>query len=288
MRVSVVQVHPSLPDQKGWPFGQPFFCFSASNQPFELLQIRTGRHSINLVAYRDRFAYHPSTPPGVFNTFPASTNMMKYLLPATLIAILAPALTAAQNPDIQSLDVQATITGLAQPAQTSITFAEIRFSPMLKEPIVVSGVLGYLGPQALDRHVLIPYVEDTEIRSDSIKVNREGEAERTFALSRAPELQGLLHAFSALLAGDHATADREFTIEGNGTTELWTLQLTPRDKKVRQRMQEIRVDGHGNVPRCFWMSRDSESFSVMLLGVAAPSELALPPTREWLQEKCTT
>ncbi|MES2605841.1 MAG: LolA-related protein [Pseudomonadota bacterium] len=207
--------------------------------------------------------------------------MMKYLLTATLISILVPATAAAQN-----LDVPSIIAGLAQPAQTNTDFAEARFSPLLKAPVVVSGVLGYGGPQALDRHVLVPYLEDTEIRSDTIRVNREGEAERTFALGRAPELQGLLHAFSALLSGDHAAIEHDFTIEASGTAEQWTLHLIPRDRKIRQRIRDIRIDGQRTVPQCFWMDRDSESFSVMLLGVVAHIELPEPLTRDWLQTRC--
>src|SRR5688500_4363116 len=106
----------------------------------------------------------------------------------TVLALIAtPALA-------QDIDAQATIAALAQPEQSAIDFTEVRFSAMLKEPLVISGVLNHSGPQALDRQVLVPYRETTQIRADSVTVSREGERERRFAIRRAPELQGLLRA----------------------------------------------------------------------------------------------
>lgn len=213
----------------------------------------------------------------------AGLEMRKFLRVATFTAFLVPAAAAAQD-----IDVQATISRLVQSEQTSIDFTEIRFSPMLKEPLMVSGTLGYIGPQSLDRHVLTPYREDSEIRSDTVKVSREGEPDRTFALRRAPELRELLHVFSALLAGDHATLSRDFVIEAKGTTQDWQLGLTPRDTGVSELIQQIRISGHGDSPQCFWMFRDENSFSVMLLGMAAHTDLPHPLTVEWLQTSCST
>lgn len=209
------------------------------------------------------------------------THLMKHLLATTFSALLVSAPATAQN-----VDVQLTISRLAQPAQTSIDFTEIRFSPLLQAPLILSGVLAYIGPQTLDRHVLVPYREDSEIRSDTVHVSRAGEPERTFALRRAPELQGLLFAFSALLAGDHATLARDFTIDASGSGQIWQLGLTPNDVRVQEHIQQIRVDGNGDLPQCFWIFRDSNSFSVMLLGVAAHTDLPQPLTREWLQTRC--
>jgi hypothetical protein len=209
--------------------------------------------------------------------------LMNYLPTAALALLLAPAMAMAQD-----AKVQATILSLAQPAQTNIDFTEVRFSPMLKEPIIISGVLGYLGPAALDRHVLLPYREDTEIRKDAVRITREGEPERTFALRRAPELQQLLDVFSAILAGDHATIYRDFTVNASYHDQVWQLDLIPRAANIRKRVSEIRIDGHDSLPTCFWISRDETSFSVMLLDAAARTELPQPLTRAWLQTECST
>ena len=50
----------------------------------------------------------------------------------------------------------------------------------------MSGELGYSGPTSLDRRVLQPYREHTTIRGESVRVEREGEPARSFALSARP------------------------------------------------------------------------------------------------------
>jgi hypothetical protein len=159
---------------------------------------------------------------------------------------------------------------------------------MLKEPLVISGVLGYAGEQALDRRVLSPYREETQIRNDRVTVRRDGEPERRFALRRAPELQGLLHAFSALLAGDHAALDEEFTIVAKGTTQSWQIELTPRDSRLRERIPQFLIDGRDKQAQCFWLPGTDAGLSVMLLGALAHTELPSPLTREWLQMTCAS
>lgn len=208
---------------------------------------------------------------------------MRGLLPALVATAIGSAPAAAQD-----LDAEATIAALAQPEHSNVAFTEVRFSTMLKDPLVVSGVLGYIGPQALDREVSSPYREETRIRADSVTISREGERERRFALRRAPELQGLLGAFSALLAGDHAALDRDFTIVASGSTQTWQLDLTPRDARLRERIPQFRIDGHDRQAQCFWLLGDDTSFSVMLLGALASVELASPVTREWLQARCAS
>ena len=85
-----------------------------------------------------------------------------------------------------AIDADALIARLARPAPASIAFTEVRVSPLLREPLVVSGELEFSGPASLDRHVRKPYREDTAIRGESVRVEREGEAPRSFALKRAP------------------------------------------------------------------------------------------------------
>lgn len=179
------------------------------------------------------------------------------------------------------------IARLARPAPASIDFAEVRFSPLLQQPLVVSGSLGYSGPAALDRHVQRPYREDTEIRGDSVTVKRDGDPDRTLALKRAPELQGLLNAFTALLTGDQASIEKNFSIEASAEGSSWRLDLAPLDKRIRRRTRQIKIDGHAGTPRCLSMENANGGASVMLLGPAAHTALPDPLTREWLSRFCS-
>jgi hypothetical protein len=184
------------------------------------------------------------------------------------------------------VDTGALIRRLARPAPGSIAFTEIRFSPLLQQPLVVSGTLGYSGPAALDRHVTRPYREATEIRGESVKVTREGEPARSFALRRAPELQGLLKAFTALLAGDQTEVEKDFTVAAMGNEASWQLILTPRDARARRRVKQVEINGREGAPHCFAVVNSNQGASIMLLGAAADTELPQPLTREWIARFC--
>ena len=185
-----------------------------------------------------------------------------------------------------ALDADALIGRLAKPAPATIAFREVRFSPLVNEPLIVAGELGYAGPTSLDRRVIDPYRETVAIRGESVRVEREGEPPRSFGLNRAPELRGLLNGFTALLAGDPASIKRSFRIEASGGDDAWTLELTPADARARRRLQQIVVNGRADLPRCFTMLTANGGASVLLLGVAADRELPKPTTLDALKQLC--
>lgn len=186
----------------------------------------------------------------------------------------------------EGLDADALIGRLAKPAPASIAFREVRFSSLVNEPLIVSGELAYAGPASLDRRVSAPYRETVEIRGESVRIEREGERPRTFGLNRAPELRGLLSGFSGLLTGDPAAIERSFRADASGTDDSWMLQLTPADARAQRRLQQIIVNGRGDVPRCFTMLTADGGASVLLLGDMAHRELPAPTTRDALEQLC--
>ena len=190
--------------------------------------------------------------------------MIRRVLPLVPLMLL-PATPAA------ALDADALIARLAKPAPASIAFTEVRVSSLLREPLVVSGELEFSGPGSLDRHVRKPYREDTSIRGESVRVEREGEQSRSFALKRAPELRGLLTGFSSLLSGDVPGLKQSFDVQVQGTEASWTLQLVPLDARARKRLQKLEIVGHDATPRCFSLLNGDGGASVMVLGEAAAS-----------------
>jgi hypothetical protein len=194
--------------------------------------------------------------------------------------LCAPAIGSAAN------DADALIARLAKPAPASIAFTEVRFSRLLRAPLIVSGQLSYNGADSMDRQVEQPYREHTAIRGESVRVEREGEQPRSFALKHAPELRGLLSGFSALLAGDVAAIKRSFSVAMDGDNGSWTLELTPNDARARKRLNQIVVDGSEAEPHCFSMLNADGSKSVLLLGATATNAVAANVTAEDLQKRC--
>lgn len=178
------------------------------------------------------------------------------------------------------------IARLARPAPATISFTEVRFSRLLRAPLIVSGDLGHAGPESLDRRVTTPYREHTAIRGESVKVEREGEKPRTFALKHAPDLRGLLSGFSAILSGDIEALRKTFDVRLSGDDDAWRLELTPTDTRTRRRLQRIEINGREGEPRCFSMSTADGATSVLLLGDTAREPVAEDVTLVALQRRC--
>jgi hypothetical protein len=177
-----------------------------------------------------------------------------------------------------NLDANALIQRLAKPAPATIHFKEWRFSALLEQPLVVSGELRYLAVDHLERFVQQPYRENTTIRGESVRVARDGEKLRTFALKRAPELKGLLSAFGALLTGDSSAVEKNFKVSASGKAERWELTLVPREPRARQHIAQLIVTGTANEPSCLMMGKAGDSQSIMLFADyaqrAVPSDVS--------------
>lgn len=193
---------------------------------------------------------------------------------ATVLAAVLPSWAGAA-PDSSEL-----IARLARNPPARIAFTEVRLSSLLAEPLVVSGTLEYAAAGVLKRHVESPYRESTTLGGESVRVERDGEAPRTFALRRAPELRGLLAGMTGLLRGDAAALESDFEITATGDDERWRLDLDPTHARLRERLAEVVVLGRGMEPVCYVIRDDRGGASVMLLGTAAagplPQPIALP------------
>jgi hypothetical protein len=178
------------------------------------------------------------------------------------------------------------IARLARPPPASVAFTEVRFSTLLREPLVVNGTLKYEAPGVLERHVEIPYRESTIIRDETVRIERDGESQRTFALRRAPELRGLLTVMGGILAGDGSLIARHFDVTASGDDARWRLDLTPTDDRLRQHLTDIVIVGGEGELRCFVLRGDRNGASIMLLGAAAAWPLSPPLAMPELLDRC--
>jgi hypothetical protein len=196
-----------------------------------------------------------------------------------MLALLA--LIATANPPADSTptpDAAARIAKLARPAPADTAYTEVRFVAMLKRPLVLHGTLHYGGPGELGKRVDAPYRETTTVSAGKVDVEREGRAAQHFSLERAPELQVMLSAFSALLGGDAAALAQHYAIALVEHGERFTLTLTPRDRGLARHLRAVVVDGAGSEPACFSLQQADGDRSVMLLGALAAAPLPETPT----------
>ncbi len=187
-----------------------------------------------------------------------------------------------------ALDVDSLLAKLARPAPATTPFVEVRYSKLLDQPIVVKGQLEYHEDGALVRAVQAPFKERTEIRGETVTVERVGNSPRRFSLKRAPELRSMLSGFSAVLGGGRASLEQDFNLALKGEPDRWQLSLTPKSASVGKYVHDILIQGHDNEPRCIVATPPDQQASVMLVGKAAETTLPTPIQREWLDHFCAS
>lgn len=125
----------------------------------------------------------------------------------------------------------------------------MRSSPLLKDPLRVSGEYRHPDADTLVREVRAPYQETTTIHDGKASIQR-GSSTRTFALSRAPQLATLQTSFGALLRGDRQQLQSAFALDTSGVREKWRMVLTPKDAALARQVRDITLFGRGSELRC--------------------------------------
>ena len=203
--------------------------------------------------------------------------------------LLAGALLASPSratPPEAKLDAATLVAALKREAPARTAYAEVRFSGLLDRPLVLHGELEYLGPGQLGKRVDAPYKEQTKVANGEASVQRGSRAPRTFSLGQAPELEGFLRGFAALLGGDAAALARDFTLAASGSTDAWQLVLKPRDVRLARRVTAITVDGSGSTPLCFRTREADGDLSVLLVDRLAEAKLAVQVSQPQVDALC--
>src|SRR5262245_31588660 len=160
------------------------------------------------------------------------------------LLLLAPAICFAA-PDVDGL-----LAKLARPAPATTPFVEVRYSKLLDQPIVVKGQLEYHEDGALVRAVNEPFRERTEIKGETVTIERVGKSPRRFSLKRAPELRSMLAGFGAVLGGSRASLEQDFNLALQGDEHHWQLAMTPKLPTMGKYVRDIVMHGGANEPKC--------------------------------------
>ncbi len=146
----------------------------------------------------------------------------------------------------------------------------MRSSPLLKNPLRVSGEYRHPDTGTLVREVRAPYQETTTIHDGKASIQRGGST-RTFSLSRAPQLATLQTSFGALLRGDRQQLQSAFALDTSGVREKWKMVLTPKDAALAKQVRDITLFGRGSELRCIetQLAKGGEVQRTLLASAAA-------------------
>lgn len=184
------------------------------------------------------------------------------------------------------LDAATLVASLKRAVPARTAYTEVRFSGLLDRPLILRGELEYLGPGKLGKRVDSPYREQVSVAAGEASVRRGDAPPRTFSLSQAPELEGFLRGFAALLGGDASTLAQDFSLSASGTPARWQLVLKPRDSRLARRITAIEVDGVDAAPRCFRTHEADGDVSALLVDTLAQAKLPARPSQPQVDALC--
>ncbi|TPG26913.1 outer membrane lipoprotein carrier protein LolA [Variovorax ginsengisoli] len=131
---------------------------------------------------------------------------------------------------------------LAKQKQGEATFTEQRYVRGFDGPLAASGTLSFTAPDQLVRRTLTPRPETMAVDGNNLVLSRSGRT-RSMTLDSVPELQGLVEAMRATLAGNSQVLERYFKSTVSGGADAWTLDLAPVDSRLSSQIAVLRLSG---------------------------------------------
>jgi len=160
---------------------------------------------------------------------------------ASALAPLAAGAAAAF--DLETLTAQ-----LAKVRSGEATFVETRRIEMLDRTLTSSGRLAFKAPDVFVRETLRPRHEKLAVDGNTLTMS-VGERSRTLQLDASPEAAVIVEAIRGTLTGNRAALERLFETRVGGDASAWTLDLVPRDLRLRGQVASVGISGRGSVVR---------------------------------------
>jgi hypothetical protein len=183
-------------------------------------------------------------------------------LAAGLCAGLPRALAATEFDLAQLMKTLATVRA------GEASFIERREVAMLDRALESSGRLSFEMPDTFVRETLKPRHERMAVIGNTLTLNVGGRT-RTMELDTAPETAVLVEAIRGTLTGNRDVLERHFIASVTGTAERWSLELVPREERLRGQVASVRVIGEQALVREVTVLLADGDRSVMTIEPAA-------------------
>ena len=160
--------------------------------------------------------------------------MKKLFLIASMLLLLSGNAAALE---LQSVLEQTMVTPPAR-----VNFREERFNEMFAESLVLTGFLEYREEGQLRKVIETPFEEAFLVRRDRIEIERQGETQ-VLPINKSRALKTMLGGIEAILAGQAERLEKVFSYELTGAEADWSLQLTPRSRRVARQLKGLTITG---------------------------------------------
>ncbi len=175
--------------------------------------------------------FHPMTP--------HRPDRRRFAAALVLITALPTATPVQAAP---AFDLAALTTLLGRTRSGDATFTESRRIEMLDRTLASSGRLSFRAPDTFVRETLSPRREKLAVSGNTLTMSF-GERSRTMQLDASPEAAVIVEAIRGTLTGNRESLERLFEATVDGTAGQWSLDLVPRDLRLRGQVASVRVSG---------------------------------------------
>lgn len=165
---------------------------------------------------------------------------------ALLLVVALPTATPAQAGP--AFDLAALTLLLGRVKAGDAAFTESRRIEMLDRTLASSGRLSFRAPDTFVRETLSPRREKLAVSGNTLTMSL-GERSRTMQLDASPEAAVIVEAIRGTLTGNRESLERLFEATVSGSAEQWSLDLVPRDLRLRGQVASVRVSGSDAVVR---------------------------------------
>lgn len=167
-------------------------------------------------------------------------SMLRRLLLAGAAGVLVLAVGAASA--AAGFDLAQLTQLLASKRAGEATFVEKREVSVLDRTVMTSGRLSFEAPDTFVRENLKPQRERVAVVGNMLTMSR-GDRSRSVALDSLPEASVIIEAIRGTLTGNRDALQKLFETSVSGTAERWSLELVPRDARLRAQVATVRVSG---------------------------------------------
>jgi outer membrane lipoprotein-sorting protein len=164
--------------------------------------------------------------------------LRRTLLAAATLVLTTGVASAASGP----FDLAQLTQLLASKRSGEATFVERREVSVLDRTVMTSGRLSFEAPDTFVRENLKPQRERVAVVGNMLTMSR-GDRSRSVALDSLPEASVVIEAIRGTLTGNRDALQKVFDTSVSGSAERWSLDLVPRDARLRTQVSSVRVSG---------------------------------------------
>ena len=164
---------------------------------------------------------------------------------------------------------------LAQVKAGEATFTETRTVAILERSLQSSGRLSFEAPDSFVRETLKPRREKIAVVGNQVTMSI-GSRSRTVPLDSVPEAAVIMEAIRGTLTGNRDAIERNFTPTVSGNAQRWTLELKPREPRLRELVISVRLVGERALVREVTVAMADGDRSVMTIEPLSSTPASTP------------